>query len=694
MKKLIQKVKKVTEKIPRVRIPEKAVRLKEKTALLWMLPLSFLLVFVIEWMARHSFSETISFCRLHTTAFCYNVLVVYVIYSLSFLAKRRSFVRSLITVVLLILGAINGVVLLSRVSPFGYTDISMIGDLLSMKNSKYVSAGESVLIITGMTVVIVYLIVLFIKGRKTEAKVHILFRFAFCAALFAGLPFLTKTLQYKGHLNAYFGNLAQGYSDNGFLYGFGSSVFGLGMKKPIWYCEDEVKKVREETKTGETKPVNGKNVNIVVVLLESYLDPTEVKYLEMDGDPVPYFHKLESEYSSGHLRVPVVGAGTCDTEFEMLTGMSLQFFGPGEYPQKTVLKKVDGCESLASDLNSLGYSCHVVHNNGANFYSRKNSFSKMGFNTFTSKEMLDITEYNPIRSWPTDDILIDATKDAMDSTSDADFVYTITVATHGNYPEKKVFSDPEVQVTAAGKDAALNNKWEYYVNMLHREDEWIRNYIDMLDQRGEPTLVIMFGDHIPTMGLTNEDLTTNDIFQTKYITWNNFGMEKKDMDLTSYNVVSEFYDRLGIHGGTIMDYNQSMIRKGIPAGSFEYMKGLETLQYDLLYGEKYVYDGKDPYPATGIQMGIHDVTLDRVYRFGGSGHVFGDHFSKWSKVYINGKQVDTEYQSGQHLTFDSEKLESGDTVVVNQMGSGNDILRSSNQRTYTAPEREESEEED
>jgi phosphoglycerol transferase MdoB-like AlkP superfamily enzyme len=414
----------------------------------------------------------------------------------------------------------------------------------------------------------------------------------------------------------------------------------------------------------------------------------------MSEDPIPYFHELEKNYSGGHLRVPVVGAGTCDTEFEMLTGMSLQFFGPGEYPQKTILKKVDSCESLASDLNDLGYSCHVVHNNGANFYSRKNSFSKMGFNTFTSKEMLDITEYNPIRSWPTDDILIDATKDAMDSTTDSDFVYTITVATHGNYPEKKVFAEPEVQVTAAGKDVALNNKWEYYVNMLHREDAWIRNYLDMLDRRGEPTFVLMFGDHIPTMGLTNEELATDDIFLTKYITWNNFGMEKKDMDLTSYNVLSEYYDRLGIHGGTIMDYNQAMIRKEVPAGSYEYMKGLETLQYDILYGDRYVYGGRDLYPATGIQMGIHDVTLDRVYRFGGQGQAFGDNFSKWSKVYINGKQVDTTYRSGQHLSFDSEKLESGDTIVVNQMGSGNDILRSSNQRTYTAPEREAEEEDE
>jgi hypothetical protein len=88
------------------------------------------------------------------------------------------------------------------------------------------------------------------------------------------LPFVTKTLQYNGHLNAYFGNLAQGYADNGFLYGFGSSVFGLGMKKPIWYSEEEVKKTRRETEAKETTTADGRKVNIVVVLLESFLDPT------------------------------------------------------------------------------------------------------------------------------------------------------------------------------------------------------------------------------------------------------------------------------------------------------------------------------------------------------------------------------------------------------------------------------------
>ena len=60
-----------------------------------------------------------------------------------------------------------------------------------------------------------------------------------------------------------------------------------------------------------------------------------------------------SEYSSGYFKVPSVGAGTANTEFEVLTGMNLRYFGPGEYPYKTVLKDQTS-ESAATALAALG----------------------------------------------------------------------------------------------------------------------------------------------------------------------------------------------------------------------------------------------------------------------------------------------------------------------------------------------------
>ena len=65
------------------------------------------------------------------------------------------------------------------------------------------------------------------------------------------------------------------------------------------------------------------------------------------------------EYSSGYFEVPVVGAGTANTEFETIVGMNLHYFGPGEYPYKTVLKKTT-CESMAYALKKIGYRAHAA----------------------------------------------------------------------------------------------------------------------------------------------------------------------------------------------------------------------------------------------------------------------------------------------------------------------------------------------
>jgi hypothetical protein len=162
-------------------------------------------------------------------------------------------------------------------------------------------------------------------------------------------------------------------------------------------------------------------------------------------------------------------------------------------------------------------------------------------------------------------------------------------------------------------------------------------------------------------------------------------MKKEDMNLASYDLVAEMFDRLGVHGGTVMNYHQKMLQDGVKYGSLSYMRGLKMLQYDLLYGKRYAYNGKNPYPATNIKMGINDVKIDRVYTYDNRVHLFGENFTRWSKVFVNGKQVSTKYKSGQHLSISVDDVRQGDKIQVCQMGSGDDVLRSSNKVTYSAP---------
>lgn len=655
---------------------EKVIAFMNRFSILFHALLSCFLVFIIEVISRRSLSSAITFIGGHTLAYLYNSLIIFVSLSLVYFFRRRALARVIIGGLWLFLGIINGCILAQRVTPFGYTDLKMVTDLLTMQNTNYFTAGQVLLAVIGVLAFIGFCVWLWAKGPKFQGKTNKLLTFVFVASCFIWVPITTEAAQNQDIIASYFANIAQGYENYGFVYGFSSSVVDRGMSKPEDYSKETIENIEASVQTEPTSVSQEDMPNVVVVLLESFIDPSEVNFLECSEDPIPNFHNLESNYSSGYMTVPVVGAGTANTEFEVLTGMSLQYFGTGEYPYKTILKQTD-CESIASDLSKLGYGTHVVHNNGGNFYSRANAFSMMGFDTFTSKELMNITEYTPLGSWPTDDILIDETIKAMDATPDQqDLVYTITVQGHGDYPTEKVIENPEITVSGA-EDEATNNQWEYYINEIHEVDKFIGNLTQALAERDEDTILVLWGDHLPTLGLSEEDMATGDIFKTKYVTWNNFGMAKEDADLTSYQLLAHLTGQLGIHEGTIFRFHQSQ------SASETYLRDLENLQYDLLYGNRYAYHGEEPYPASDLVMGIDEVTIKRTWMStDGKLMVYGEHFTPWSKVFINGDKVSTTYVSGNYLKINADKLEEGDILVVNQMGSSNTIFRSSNEYTY------------
>lgn len=633
--------------------------------------------FFIEMISRHSFTGAFMFMFDRSLAFLYNSMIVFTSLHLVYFFRRRALMRTIISVIWLFLGIINGCILAKRVTPFTYTDLKLVNDLFTMQ-SNYFSNGEALAVILLVASVIAGIVVLWKKGPKYQGKQN---RFASVLAIGAFaffIPMVTQAAVSNNILADYFENIAQGYEDYGFVYSFSASVVDQGMPAPRDYTQENVEEVlsRTNTQASDTDDLP----NIICVLLESFIDPKEVNFLNLSENPIPNFDNLYNNYSSGYLTVPVVGAGTANTEFEILTGMGMKYFGLGEYPYKTILKSTS-CESIASDLGNLGYGSHVVHNNGGNFYSRRNAFTQMGFDSFISKEMMNIQEYTPLGTWPTDNILIGEVEKALDSTEQPDFVYTITVQGHGAYPAEKVIEHPEITVTGAESEAK-NNEWEYYVNQIHEVDKFIADFTDMLSKREEKTLVVFFGDHLPTMGLTDEDMKSGSVFNTKYATWNNFGMEKTSQDLTSYQLLASITDQANIHEGTMFSLHQA----GKYQATEEFSKDMELLQYDILCGKRYAYQEEDLYPASQLQMGVLDITAERLEEQADGLHIYGTNFTPWSKVFVNDTKVSTTFVSDTELIISMGSFEEGaNSLVVNQMGSSDTIFRSSNVISYLKP---------
>lgn len=656
-----------------------------KYSLVFHFLLACVLTFIIEWISRRDLGSALSFVGNHTLAYLYNAFIIFASLSFVYLFKYRAQLRVLISGLWIFLGTVNGLILSSRVTPFSYTDLKCISDLLSMQNTNYFTAEEATIVVLSIAAFITFLVIFFIKGPRYQGKRRtVMGPLAITALLLIGVPITTHAAQNSNILASYFSNIAEGYSNYGFVYGFSTSVVGRGMTKPEDYSEETVNAITTLTESASAATaVTAENApNIICVLLESFIDPYEVNFLTMSEDPIPNFHALEANYSTGYLTVPVVGAGTANTEFEILTGMSMQYFGTGEYPYKTILKETD-CESIASDLSKIGYGTHVVHNNTATFYSRNNAFSMMGFDSFTSKELMNITDYTPNGNWPTDDILVEETMKAMNATKDQpDFVYTITVEGHGDYPSEKVLTNPAIEVSGAETEAS-NNQWEYYVNMIHEVDDFIGDLVAAADARGEDTIIVLFGDHLPTMGLADSDMKSGDIFKTKYITWNNMGLSKEDADLTAYQLLANVTAQANIHEGTIFTYHQTQ------TGTDTYLSRLENLQYDLLYGKRYAYGGEDLYPASDLMMDVEDVTITNLHKDTSTHNlvVYGSNFTKNTKIFVNGEKVATSFLSPRIIRTSLDNVSDGDVITVNVLGSKSILLRAgANERIYDDPD--------
>lgn len=604
---------------------------------------AFALNLIIETLGRFTtqgLAGGISFLFHNPIVFLYNALIIFTTMVVASIFKRRVFVFTIVSIFWLTVGVVNGIILTQRMTPFTVKDLSNLEDGMTIVTN-YLSVPVIILIVAAILAAIAGLVVLFIKGPQKKDRVK--WKRNLVGVLLAALfTFFSTSFMVKTNLvETFFGNLAYAYRDYGVVYCFTNTWLNTGISRPDGYSEEKILDIFTEKELGddnamllEQRDEDMSHPNILFLQLESFIDPETIKTIKLSEDPCPNFRRLYSQYSSGELTVPACGAGTANVEFEVLTGLSVKFFGPGEYPYKAVLKEKTG-ESLAYDLDSIGYTSHAVHNHRAVFYNRNTVFANMGFDTFTSVEYMQNVAKTP-KNWAKDNVLIGCINDALDSTEGRDMIYTISVQGHGKYPSEKVIENPKIEVLSASTEE-LKWKYEYYVNQIYEMDRFIGELTEELAKRDEPTVLVMYGDHIPAIDITEDDLESGNLYGTQYIIWNNFNMPKDDENLHTYQLAAHVMDMIDMQVGTVFIYQQNH------KNSETYLSDLKALGYDMLYGKNYIYGGINPFEPTKLKMGVKDIKIDEVVKIGDRYYIKGQNFTQYSKVTLNGKTLKTIY---------------------------------------------------
>ena len=644
--------------------PAKILIFMEKYSVLFFIIVAMVLDYAIEAISRFSFVESFTYIIGSLDVFVFNSFIIYVTLNLAYFFKRRLFATMVIGGIWLIGGLANGGVLSYRTTPFTGTDIKLVFNAMTLI-TKYMSIDQMILAgILGIIVVLLYVFTFF-KGPKIQGKLKIR-KYIICVTLLflSLIPGVKFAVEYKV-VSSYFGNIANAYMDYGFPYCFWCTVLAKGIDTPNNYSEKDIQQILQ--KDGADSFDIKKTPNIIIIQLESFFDPTHIKGVEYSEDPIPNFRQIKREFTSGYITVPVVGAGTANTEFEVLTGMNLRYFGPGEYPYKTIIRN-NVCESVAYNLRDIGYSTHAIHNNEASFYGRKLVFANLGIETFSSEEILHLPEYTPL-GWAKDATLKDAIMDCLKATEKKDFVYTITVQAHGGYPSEPILENPKIQVSGTD-DEAWRNSLEYYVNQNYETDQFIGELVKALEEYPEDTVLVLFGDHLPSLGFEESDLDNGSLFETEYVMWDNMDLDITDQPLTTYQLSSFVMDKLDMHVGTLMKYHQRR------EDTDNYQTDLEILQYDMLYGKQYVYEGKLPYEKVALKMGVKDVTISSVEKDElGNIIIHGKNFNPFSQVKINSKDVEEVFIDQNTILVTEVTTTRGDIFQVNQVTAAGNTMR-------------------
>lgn len=591
---------------------------------------------VIEILGRHSFTGAFLYMAKSPAVFLLNMGIILLLFLPVFLTRRRWFVLIAVTFLWLLAGIVNGVLLTFRTTPFTAADFRLVEYALGMLTT-YMSWPEIILAAAGLGAAAVFLAVVWKKAPVEEKKTHLFTAAAVCILTAAAVLGYGKYCVYTGKAAVRFGNIGQAFKEYGFPYCFANSLVNTGISKPPEYDEAMMASIESDMEPAAAYTLGEDELpNIIMIQLESFFDPSLWSGHTEEENPVPFFQYLREHYPSGYLNVPSVGAGTANTEFECITGMNLDFFGPGEYPYKTVLRKTV-CESIPFDLSALGYSTHAIHNNDGTFYDRNRVFSQLGFDTFTPIEYMYDIERNPI-GWCRDKILTDEIIDTLDSTEGQDFIYTISVQGHGAYPD-----------------------FEYYCSQIREMDEFIQELIQRLRARKEPIAVVLYGDHLPGFSWEASEMAGGSLYQTQYVIWNNLDLPPVQKTVEAYQLGAHVLGLLGIHEGTMIRFHQTWMEKDLAAGiqgsllrteqlkiarkklHQEYLDDMKALQYDILYGDREIYGEESPFQATKLQMGIRPIFVDGAAVSGNTLLVYGSNFNTYSRIYIGDKALNTTY---------------------------------------------------
>lgn len=406
----------------------------------------------------------------------------------------------------------------------------------------------------------------------------------------------------------------ENYRVNGFTAAFLYNLPGPVMEEPPTYSRQSVADTlsRWESRAQELNVGRDPHVldemNVIIVLSESLADPLLWQGLAFAEDPLPFARSMMSSTLSGSMLSSGYGGGTANVEWEALTGFTVREFAPQmRTPFQQLIPFLD---TYATHFDRFGKDSTratvAVHPYLGSFYQRSRVYPILGFDradfieTFDD-DRIDAGPYIADRA---------AYVRAIDILRANPAPVSMNILTMQNHsPYAGVYDDP-IAVSGAGTDAERAELGHYARGLAH-SDEALRDFVRALDSLDEPTLLIVYGDHLPSIlpGDVLASMSPQRQYETPWFVWSSEPLRRVSLPPTvgPNHLVSIAFDAVGaplspldalLHDllavspartpGLTLDSDGALIDPSeLPPESELIIADYVLLQYDASVGERF-----------------------------------------------------------------------------------------------------------
>ncbi len=542
----------------------------------------------LEFSSNHDLTWMYPLCLLLEWA-----LIAFAMLGLFFLFQRRCGGAVVLAVALYVLGLAEYFVILFKSMPISPGDLTALSTAAAVAGTGFTYTITSFCMLSlAFTVIAIQICTLAAQVAPKRQKGSwrgLVLNLLIAIVCLGGIAAHTTLLDYYHtlYIQVYSWRPLESYYRQGFLPSFISGAQTIKPSKPEDYTVSGAKKLISEyakeyddnnqtggssaTRLEATKQFDEEKPTVIAVMNETFSDLSIYQNMHADYQGPTYFKSIDDCLSRGRLYVSAYGGGTANTEFEFLTGNSMAYLGSGVYPYTTY--DLTDTENLAAQFKSLGYYTTAMHPNHGTNWNRENVYKDFGFDQFLT--INDFQNAETLRGMVTDRATYDKILELLDTNSNPQFIFDVTMQNHSGYDTGLIPYDKQMSLNIDGE---FNSNVNEYVSLIQQSDEALKYFLNKLSKLDRKVVVVFWGDHQPFFPdtyndrwFTNEDDATHQerLWQTSYIIWANYDVAgnsqtSHEEDLSSNYLSSEL---MKLIGAPLTDYQKAhlTLRQSLPA---------------------------------------------------------------------------------------------------------------------------------